>query len=95
MKSLAHVKHDLYKDFVTLKKYVKKLYVKKKIRSLFLRKKLKCRHFLFFNKKNHMIIYEDFYILYLYLEHSVSSLRIDSAGIIQYSNLKLSVKTGY
>ena len=40
-----------------------------------------------------MIIYEDYYIMYLYLEHSASSLRIvhsiDSAEIIQYLNLRV------
>ena len=52
-----------------------------------------------FNKKNHMIIYEDYYIVYLYLENSVSSLRvvhsIDSAEIIQYSNLTVTERDDY
>ena len=46
-----------------------------------------------------MIIYEEYYIVYLYLEHSVSSLRvvysIDSAGIIQYSNLTVAERDDY
>ena len=54
-----------------------------------------------FNKKNYMIINEDYYIVYLYLEHSVSSLRVVysidkvSAGIIQYSNLTVAERDDY